>query len=75
VESVTENRPPLETLREMVARAHGPDLVPDADDRWVSELGHGWFNVAYDIRLRDGSHVVVKIAPSPRIEVMTYGAG
>jgi aminoglycoside phosphotransferase (APT) family kinase protein len=42
---------------------------------WVSELGHGWFNVAYRIRLRDGREVVLKIAPSADVEVMTYERG
>jgi aminoglycoside phosphotransferase (APT) family kinase protein len=59
----------------MVARAYGPDQVPAASDGWVSELGHGWFNVAYRIRLRDGSDVVLKIAPPAAVEVMTYERG
>ena len=75
MESVTKNRQPVKTLRAMVARAYGRDLAPTGDDDWVSELDHGWFNVAYKLRLRDGSHVVLKIAPSPRIEVMTYERG
>jgi aminoglycoside phosphotransferase (APT) family kinase protein len=72
VESITKNRQSVETLRRMVARAYGRDQVPGDGDRWVNELGHGWFNVAYELRLRDGSRVVLKIAPPPRVEVMTY---
>jgi aminoglycoside phosphotransferase (APT) family kinase protein len=55
----------------MVARAYGGAQVPDGDD-WARELGHGWCNVAYVIRLRDGTRVVLKIAPPAGIEVMTY---
>jgi aminoglycoside phosphotransferase (APT) family kinase protein len=72
VESITKNRQPVETLRRMVARAYGPDLVPTGDVGWLSELDHGWFNVAYEMTLRDDSHVVLKIAPPPQVEVMTY---
>jgi aminoglycoside phosphotransferase (APT) family kinase protein len=74
MESITKNRQSPATLREMVARAYGTDLVPTAAG-WVSELGHGWFNVAYRIRLRDGSAVVLKIAPPRHVEVMTYERG
>jgi aminoglycoside phosphotransferase (APT) family kinase protein len=74
MESITKNRQPIETLRAMTARAYGAGLVPAGDD-WVSELGHGWFNVAYRIRLRDGRSVVLKVAPPPTVEVMTYERG
>jgi aminoglycoside phosphotransferase (APT) family kinase protein len=75
MESITKNRQPAQTLRAMVARAYGPGQVPAEGDGWMSELGHGWFNVAYRIRLRDGSQVVLKIAPPPAVEVMTYERG
>jgi aminoglycoside phosphotransferase (APT) family kinase protein len=75
MESITKNCQPVQILREMVARAYGPGQVPAQDGDWVSELGHGWFNVAYRIRLRDGTQVVVKIAPPPAVEVMTYERG
>src|SRR4051812_23522402 len=74
MESITKNRQSAATLRAMVARAYGSDLVPSADG-WVSELGHGWFNVAYRIDLRDGARVVLKIAPPRHVEVMTYERG
>jgi aminoglycoside phosphotransferase (APT) family kinase protein len=74
MESITKNRQSPATLRAMVARAYGSDLVPSAAG-WVSELGHGWFNVAYRIHLRDGSRVVLKIAPPRAVEVMTYERG
>jgi aminoglycoside phosphotransferase (APT) family kinase protein len=71
VESITKNRQPIDVLRAMVARAYGTVRVPDGDG-WAQELGHGWFNVAYRIRLRDGELVVLKIAPPAEVEVMTY---
>jgi aminoglycoside phosphotransferase (APT) family kinase protein len=74
MESMTKNRQPIEVLRAMAARAYGPGLIP-ADDDWVHELGHGWFNVVYRMRLRDGRAVVLKIAPPPAVEVLTYERG
>jgi aminoglycoside phosphotransferase (APT) family kinase protein len=74
MESITKNRQSPGVLRGMVERAYGRDRVPVGDD-WVSELGHGWFNVVYRIRLRDGSTVVLKIAPPPSVEVLTYERG
>ncbi|MFE0730164.1 phosphotransferase [Streptomyces antibioticus] len=58
----------------MVERAHGPDRTPEGEG-WIGELGHGRFNVAYRVRLRDGYEAVVKIAPPPGAEVMTYERG
>ncbi len=75
MESITKNRQPPETLGAMVARAYGPGQVPAAGQDWVQELGHGWFNVAYRIRLRDGSNVVLKVAPPPGVELLTYERG
>jgi aminoglycoside phosphotransferase (APT) family kinase protein len=74
MESITKNRQSPDTLRAMIDRAYGPDQVPEDGD-WVQEMGHGWFNVAYRIRLRDGAEVVLKIAPPPHVEVMTYEQG
>ncbi|MEU4090496.1 phosphotransferase family protein [Streptomyces aureus] len=74
MESITKNRQSSETLRAMIERAYGADRVPTGEG-WATELGHGWFNVAYRIRLRDGAEVVLKIAPPPHVEVMTYERG
>jgi len=74
MESITKNRQTPDALRAMIARAYGPEQVPDGDG-FAEELGHGWFNVAYRLRLRDGSQVVLKIAPPPGVEVMTYERG
>ncbi|MDY7090604.1 MAG: aminoglycoside phosphotransferase family protein [Actinomycetota bacterium] len=75
MESITKNRQSLDTLRAMVARAYGEDQVPSGTAEWAHELRHGWFNVAYRVRLRDGRHVVFKIAPPPGVEVLTYERG
>jgi aminoglycoside phosphotransferase (APT) family kinase protein len=75
MESITKNRQLPATLRAMIGRAYGRDLAPRDGDGWVSELGHGWFNVAYRIRLRDGSQVVLKIAPPAGVQVLTYERG
>ncbi|MET9132877.1 phosphotransferase family protein [Streptomyces antibioticus] len=74
MESITKNRQSPQVLRAMVERAYGPDRTPEGEG-WISELGHGWFNVAYRIRLRDGYEAVLKIAPPPGVEVMTYERG
>jgi aminoglycoside phosphotransferase (APT) family kinase protein len=74
MESITKNRQPIEVLRAMVARAYGPSLVPAGDD-WLRELEYGWFNAVYQMRLRDGRAVVLKIAPPPTVEVLTYERG
>ncbi|RBM18699.1 phosphotransferase family protein [Streptomyces sp. PT12] len=70
-ESIAKNRQSPDVLRAMVARAFGDDRVPEGDG-WADELGHGWFNVAYRVRLRDGASVALKIAPPAGVEVMTY---
>jgi len=36
------------------------------------ELTDGWFNAAYVLTLADGRRVVLKVAPPPDIEVLTY---
>ncbi|GAA4950569.1 hypothetical protein [Actinoplanes utahensis] len=48
MESLTKNRQAPGTLRAMIERAYGPGETLDS----AEELGHGWFNVAYRIRLR-----------------------
>ncbi|MET8829233.1 aminoglycoside phosphotransferase family protein [Streptomyces sp. NPDC004610] len=74
MESITKNRQTPGTLRAIAARAYGADRIPEGDG-WIQELEHGWFNVAYRLRLRDGYEAVLKIAPPPGVEVMTYERG
>ncbi|MEV4571413.1 phosphotransferase [Nonomuraea sp. NPDC049419] len=70
MESITKNRQPLETLQAMIERAYGSTQVPGGDD-FAEEITHGWFNVIYRIRLRDGRQVVLKIAPPGHVAVLT----
>jgi aminoglycoside phosphotransferase (APT) family kinase protein len=72
--STTKNRQDAGTLRSMIARAYGEQQVP-AGDEIAEEITHGWFNVAYRIRLRDGRQVVLKIAPPADVEVLTREVG
>lgn len=74
MESITKNRQDPATLRAMAARAYGPGQAPEGED-FAVELEHGWFNAAYLLTLRDGTRVVLKIAPPPEVEVMTYEQG
>ncbi|WP_461031333.1 phosphotransferase family protein [Streptomyces mayteni] len=69
-ESITKNRQSTETLRAMIERAYGSAQVPEDDD-FAEEFTHGWFNVAYRIRLRDGQQSVLKIAPPAGVAVLT----
>lgn len=75
MESITKNRQSPVTLRAMLERAYAPGVVPAGDEGWWAELGYGWFNVAYEVTLVDGRHVVIKIAPPPEVEVMGYEVG
>lgn len=74
MESTTKNRQPSAILRAMIARAYGASAVPDGDG-FATELGHGWFNVAYRVTLRDGRRVVLKIAPPAGVAVLAYERG
>ncbi|MGW2555836.1 phosphotransferase family protein [Streptomyces sp. NPDC001635] len=73
-ESITKNRQSARTLRAMVERAYGSGQVPQGDG-FAEEITHGWFNVAYRIRLRDGRQVVLKIAPPSDVAVLTRERG
>ncbi|MGI5460797.1 phosphotransferase family protein [Streptomyces sp. CA-249302] len=73
-ESITKNRQSARTLRAMVERAYGSGQVPQVDG-FAEEITHGWFNVAYRIRLRDGRQVVLKIAPPADVAVLTRERG
>ncbi|RKN11104.1 aminoglycoside phosphotransferase family protein [Streptomyces radicis] len=54
----------------MIERAYGKALIPEGDD-FAEEITHGWFNVTYRIRLRDGQRAVLKIAPPADVAVLT----
>ncbi|WP_284293584.1 phosphotransferase family protein [Luteimicrobium album] len=72
---MTKNRQDAGVLAAMVERAYGAAAVPRSvggPSGWCTELGNGWFNVAYRIRLRDGRDVALKIAPPSDVEVLTH---
>lgn len=71
MESITKNRQPEPVLRAIIERAYGAAAVPTRDG-FATEMAHGWFNVAYRLGLADGREVVLKIAPPPGVEVMSY---
>ena len=62
--SITKATVTEETINRMVRKAFGEDALE------MQELKEGYFNVAYRIRLQ-GRDVVLKIAPSRDIQVMT----
>ena len=71
MESITKFRQSDAVLRALIERAYGEAAVP-VGHGFVTEMAHGWFNVAYRLDLADGRSVVLKIAPPPGVEVMTY---
>jgi len=71
MESKTKNRKTPEQVARMVERAFDGLTLAAGEDA-VSELKEGWFNAAYNVCLSDGREVILKIAPPPQAEVMTY---
>lgn len=71
MESKTKNRKTREQVARMVERAFNGLTLAAVDDA-VTELKEGFFNAAYNVRLSDGRDVILKIAPPPEAEVMTY---
>lgn len=63
--SVTKGTVSEEIINRMVRKAFGENALE------TQELKEGYFNVAYRIRLQS-REVVLKIAPSPKIPVMTF---
>lgn len=71
MESKTKNKQTRTQIEAMVARAFGGMRLAVGEDALV-ELKDGWFNAAYSLRLADGRHVVLKIAPPQDAELMQY---
>ncbi|MEN2739574.1 aminoglycoside phosphotransferase family protein [Microbacterium sp. X-17] len=71
MDSLTKNRQTSSTIRLMVERAFGAAVVP-GDDAAIREFTHGLFSATYRLELADARTVVLKIAPSPATELMTY---
>ncbi len=74
MESSTKHRRNRAQLDAMVRRVLDGVCLASTEDA-VTELRDGWFNAAYTLRLDDGRRVVVKIAPPPGADVMTYEQG
>src|SRR5436190_20152174 len=55
-----------------VAALVGRDAFGDVAVEAFEELTDGWFNSAYALNLFDGRRVVLKVAPPPDVEVLTY---
>ena len=71
MESKTKNRKTREQVTRIVERAFDGLTLAAVEDA-VSELKEGWFNAAYNVCLSNGREVILKIAPPPDAEVMTY---
>lgn len=67
MESATKNRQSRGTVETMAAAA-----FPGLRAVEILELGEGYFNAAYCVRLSDGRDVILKIAPPDGVPVMTY---
>ena len=65
--SITKNKKDEKMLRKMLRAA-----FPEQEVERMEELTEGYFNVAYLITLSDKTEVILKIAPPPELEVMTY---
>lgn len=63
--SITKSAIAEETINRMVRKAFGENALE------MQELKEGYFNIAYRIRLQSRD-VVLKVAPSPKIPVMTF---
>jgi aminoglycoside phosphotransferase (APT) family kinase protein len=74
VDSRTKNRQSRAQVDAMARHAFdGVGLAPEASA--LRELQDGWFNAVYEATLADGRRVILKIAPPPDAEVMTYERG
>lgn len=71
MESKTKNRKTRAQIARMAEKAFSGTTLAAGEDA-ISELKEGWFNAAYNVRLADDREVILKIAPPPDTEVLTY---
>lgn len=65
--SLTKNKQSEVTVRKMAAKFFAPvEMVG------YTELTEGYFNVAYEVFLRNGRSVILKVAPAKDVRIMTY---
>lgn len=67
-QSLTKRRVDAATLDALIAHAFGPHTGIVG----CRELGDGFFNAAFRLRLTDGRDVVLKISPPPGAALLTY---
>lgn len=65
--SLTKNKQSEAIIRKMTAKFFAP-----VEMAGYTELTEGYFNVAYEIFLRDGRSVILKVAPAKDVRIMTY---
>lgn len=65
--SITKNKKDKQIIDRMFQKA-----FPDKEMKEYKELTEGFFNVAYSISMTDGTQVILKIAPSAEMDVMTH---
>ena len=69
MESLTKNKKSNEEILSMLQKAFGDNLT--LEEVQIKELTGGFFNVAYEVIMRDQT-VILKIAPPSNIKVMSY---
>ena len=65
--SITKNKKDEKTIERIFKKA-----FPDKQIKQVQELSEGFFNVAYHITMVDHTEVILKIAPSAEMDIMTH---
>lgn len=64
---LTKNIQSESTLMKLIHHA-----FPERKLENLHELTEGYFNIAYEVSFEDGTKSVLKIAPDPKVTVMTY---
>ena len=68
VESISKTPVDRETAAAIVGDAFGPEVTLAR----FTECTEGWFNAVHRLDLSDGRSVILKVAPSPHVRVLTY---
>lgn len=64
---LTKNMQSKSTLTKLIQHA-----FPERKLENLHELTEGYFNIAYEVSFHDGAKSILKIAPHPKVTVMTY---
>ena len=65
--SLTKNQQSPDAIRAMTEKIFGSGAYAAH-----KELTEGYFNVAYEVTLTNGTQTILKVAPAPGVRVMTY---